>query len=345
MRPRIAWYVHHHGRGHLGRLLAIAPHLDAEVLCFSSLPRPDELPANCTWMQLEADDTVEPGATPPALRDRTAGGVLHWAPLLHGGHRRRLTAIAALIDQMPVTAFVIDVSVEVALFARLLGVPTIHIAQPGRRNDEPHRLAFRTAARIIAPWPEELLRPEHLSGLSSVVYVGGISRFDGREPVGSTTTGLLVLGGAGGADVTASSIDEARRAAPTEGWSTLGIPPHNTDTAATDHWVADPWPAVSGADVVVSWAGQNSVADLAAADARAIVIPQVRPFEEQLDTARALERAGLAIVEDSWPDPDSWPELLRRARALRPDWARWRTSGAAERAASEIHAVARGEMR
>ena len=31
MRPVVGWYVHHHGRGHLARLFAIASRLDADI--------------------------------------------------------------------------------------------------------------------------------------------------------------------------------------------------------------------------------------------------------------------------------------------------------------------------
>ncbi|TFV99814.1 glycosyltransferase [Leifsonia flava] len=336
-RPRIAWYVHHHGRGHVGRLLAIAPYLGADVVCFSSLPTPDDLPDNCRWTQLERDDGVEPErALPGGDRDPTANGLLHWAPLLHDGHRRRLSVIAAALERHPVTAFVVDVSVEVTVFARLLGIPTVLITQPGRRDDAAHQLAFGLATKVIAPWPEELLRPDHLSAFPHVVYVGGISRHDGRGPESVERSGVLVLGGAGGSSVTASSIASAAAATSEHRWSALGM-------SGSRDWVADPWPDMAAADVVIAWAGQNSIADLAAVGARAVVIPQPRPFAEQADTADAVKRAGLAIVHPEWPEPAEWGRILDEARALQPDWARWRTRGAAERAAIEIAAVARGD--
>lgn len=349
---RIGWYVHHHGSGHLGRLRAIAPHLDSEVLCFSSFPEPAGLPANCTWIQLDRDDTAEPETGGPlADRDPTAGGLLHWAPLLHNGHRRRLTTIASVLEERPVSAFVVDVSAEVTLFVRLLGIPTVLITQPGTRDDTPHRLAFQAATTIIAPWPGELLRPDHLEGLP-VVYVGGISRFENRPTVDTDRSGVLVLGGAGGSDVTATSISDAAASTPGLGWTALGIPAsptpgHGTADVAGARpaitWSDDPWDDLARAQVVVAFAGQNSIADLATANVRAVVIPQPRPFGEQAQTAAALGRAGLAVVEPAWPAADAWPGVLDRAQALRPDWSRWRTAGAAQRAAAAIEATARGE--
>ena len=178
MSTRIGWYVHHHGRGHLARMLAIVPHLDAEIRCFSSLPRPDTLPQHCSWTVLARDDDQGPGGTEPRTADPDAGGLLHWAPLGHAGHRARLATMVASVAETPVDAFVVDVSVEVALLVRLLGIRTVVIAQPGTRNDAAHELGYRAATTIVAPWPEALLDPPHLAAVKGkTVFTGGISRF------------------------------------------------------------------------------------------------------------------------------------------------------------------------
>jgi hypothetical protein len=347
---RIGWYVHHHGRGHLARLLAVAAHVTSDIVCFSSLPEPAALPRNCSWVVLDRDDDEEPETGGPLLaRDVDAGGLLHWAPALHNGHRRRLSTIAAALESRPVTAFVVDVSAEVTLFVRLLGIPTILITQPGTRDDVPHSLAFRAAHRIIAPWPGELLRPAHLADLPGVVYVGGISRFDGRTAAGQPQGGsdaaagkpkVLVLGGAGGTSVTTAAISAAAAATPEYDWSSLGMP-----GSGGSGWSNDPWEKLRGAQIVVAWAGQNSIADLAAANVRAVVIPQARPFDEQVQTAEALAGSGLAVVEPSWPAAEDWPNVLARVGSVHPDWSAWRTAGAAQRAAAEIDATAAGARR
>ena len=347
---RIGWYVHHHGRGHLARLLAVAAHVTSDIVCFSSLAEPAGLPANCSWVVLDRDDTEEPETGGPLrARDVDAGGLLHWAPALHNGHRRRLSAIAVALESRPVTAFVVDVSAEVTLFVRLLGIPTILITQPGTRDDVPHALAFQAAHRIIAPWPGELLRPAHLADLPDVVYVGGISRFDGRSVERQNERGahspaarpkVLVLGGAGGTAVTAAAVEAAAAATPEYDWSSLGMP-----GPSSSGWCDDPWEQLRGAEIVVAWAGQNSIADLAAANVRAVVIPQARPFDEQVQTSQALAGSGLAVVEPSWPAAEDWPGVLARARSLQPEWSKWRSAGAAQRAAAEIDATAQGARR
>jgi len=369
-RPLVGWYVHHHGAGHLTRLLAVRPHLDADVVVFSSLPAPRTLPEGTTWRSLPRDDdsvtaadgTTRHPADPASGTDPTVGGLLHWAPLHHDGHAARLAALASWIAEARPRAFVVDVSVEVTLLVRLLGVPPVVVVQPGDRSDGPHALGWGAAACLVAPWPEGLHESAALDRVAGRVRpVGGISRHDGRPrpdleagaPPVPVPGSVLVLpgGGAGGASDLAASVASAAAATPGTTWTVLG----------TDGWVDDPWSALCSAEVVVSAAGQNSVADLAAAGARAVVLPQERPFGEQHATATALAELGLVVVPETrctpstgtttgtgsgkaaggvdWPPPDAWPGLLARARALRPDWERWGVAGAARRAAAVVAEV------
>ena len=348
-RPVVGWYLHHHGGGHVARFRAVRPSVDADVIVFSSRPAPADLPAGTRWATLPPDaglETLDDGAPlDPAEADPTASGALHWAPLGHRGHRDRLALIAETAARERIDAMVVDVSVEVGLLARLLGVPVVLFSQPGDRDDDPHALVERVASAIVAPWPRDLMEPAHLAARRDVVvHTGGISRHDGRPaPTApgparpADVTRVLVLAGGGGHDVTARDVEEARLATPGTHWTVLGIDGVDGEPAVV---VDDPWVALHNADVVVTWAGQNAIADVAAAGARAIVVPQARPFDEQDATASALDRAGLAVVEPVWPTPARWPGVIARALDLDPDWSRWRTVGAARRAADVVERVA-----
>lgn len=235
------------------------------------------------------------------------------------------------------TAAVIDVSVEVTTLLRLLGVPVIVVAMPGDRVDPPHRMAYQLADHILAAWPRALYEPHWLIPHSNKVsYVGGISRFDGRpeelvERVEAPT--VLVLHGTGGSDIRLEMIGACAQEYPQYFWRTLGV--------AGAPWADDPWPAICAADVIIAHAGQNCIADIAAAGKPAIIIGQPRPFDEQLATARALARAGLAIVLEEWPDLGAWPGLIAAAGALDTGgWRGWQTAGAASRAAGTVAAFA-----
>jgi hypothetical protein len=326
----IGWYIHHHGYGHLTRFLAVQPHLAASVTVFSSLPAPTDLPEAVTWTQLPPDDGPfeRHGARRlPHASEPTAGGALHWAPLGHPGHRARLAAIADAAVRHDLDAFVVDVSAEVTAFVRLLGVPTVVVTQPGERSDAPHRLAYALADRVLAPWAEGVL-PAPAADPRKVRFTGGISRFDGLPGGRRRERRVLFLG----RTLADAALAQATALLGAAGWRHDVI-----GTGAGDR--RDPWSLLRGAAVVVSAAGQNSVADLAAAGARAVVVPQERPFDEQETTAAALERLGLAAV----CPPDDAPGLVARvtaaAAASAPDWSPWAVGGAAARAAAVIGEV------
>jgi glycosyl transferase family 28 len=330
----IGYYVHHHGDGHVTRAAAIAACLgDEPVTGLSSRARPKDWVG--PWLQLARDDD------PPvdvSTVDPTAGGALHWAPSGHPGLRERMAQLAAWITTHAPRLIVVDVSVEVTVLARTMGVPTVVMGMPGVREDAAHQLAYRLADAIIVPWPAwanvlEGGAPWH----AKTHAVGAISRFDGRlrheEPAHDVRPRVLVLSGRGGTELTLAALAEAERATPEWAWTVLGPP--------GTRWESDPWPLLCSADVVVTHAGQNAIADVAAARDAAIVIPQTRPHEEQRSTAAALRDARLAVVCARWPDSCDWPELLSLAAQRGGDsWGQWLSGSGAERAAGVLRELA-----
>lgn len=331
----IGWYVHHHGYGHVARFLAVHPHLRAPVVAFSSMPRPAGLAPDVEWVELPPDadpfDGPDGSTVDPRDADPTARGALHWAPHAHPGHRARLAAIAAAAVQRELQAFVVDVSAEVVAFVRLLGLRTIAVTQPGTRTDAPHALAYDLADRIVAPWPHGAVPTDGLAAHGDrVVWTGGISRFDGRDAAGEAEARSVLLLGR----VLEPAIRlEATRRLQDRGWLVTAIG-HDASSR-----IEDPWPLLSRSTVVVSAAGQNSVADLAVAGARAVVIAQERPFAEQEHTADALERWRLARRADASVSAAALVDLVERAAGDEPDWKRWQVAGAAHRMASAVEAV------
>lgn len=326
----IGYYAHHQGAGHLTRLQSIARALDEPVWGLSSAPAPPGWRSG--WTQLARDDDPAPEALAgPA--DPTAHGVLHWVPRGHGGLAQRTAQIASWVVEQRPRAVVVDVSVEVALLVRLCGVPTVVVAMPGERFDRAHRLAYDTADALLAPWPHGA----HDTGwphewTQKAWFVGGISRFDGltpRPPAPAPENGgtVLVLWGAGGRTTTEAEVQAARAATPSWSWveRSPGAPG------------APLWEQLMQADVVVTHAGQNAVAEVAAARRPAVVIAQPRPFDEQVATARQVESGQIAVGRDAWPSAEAWPGLLRLALDRGgAGWARWSTGHGAATAADHL---------
>lgn len=319
----IAYYVHHHGRGHLMRAMAIADRLDDEVVFLSSLGMPEHLRPIDRWvvLPLDVDDSS---------RDATAHGRLHWAPLgVKGLANRSIRVLDVLIAHAP-RRVVVDCSVEITLLCRLAGFPVTVVAQPGDRDDEAHQLGYDVADQILAPWSARTYVPQWLTRHGDRThYVGAISRFDGRARTDRAGAEGLLLGGAGGSDLPFDALDQLQRAAPDLRWRAVG---------GTSAWLDDVWPALSAADVVVTHAGQGALADVALAGAAAVVIAQDRPYGEQRASAEAIGRAGLAVTLPAWPTAESWPGILARARTLDRRWEAMEVRGAATRAAEVLAA-------
>lgn len=316
----IGFYAHHHGSGHLQRCRTIMGQLSEDARLLSTDPGADVvLPHDAPGGSAE-EPTVDP----------TANGTLHYVPHRRAGLSRRMAMIAAWIDEHRPTAFYVDVSVEVAVLARLMGIPVVTLAMPGERPDAAHQLGYRQADAIIAAWPDWVAVPAHLRGHEDRLHpVGGISRFCGPAPSGPGHD-VVVLSGRGGTDWSEEQWEQVKAACPDREFLFLG----------RDTFVEDPMPHLSSANVVVSAAGQNSIADIAHAGAKAVILPQRRPFAEQHASASLLDAAGLAVVVPSFPAAGEWPDLLTRAESLDSTWGRWQTAGAASRAADVIRKVA-----
>ncbi|GGF20239.1 glycosyltransferase [Williamsia phyllosphaerae] len=322
----IGYYVHHHGVGHMTRADSISRALEEPVTVLSSRPRPAEH-GSTDWIGLPMDTDPAPPVDP------TAGSVVHWAPIGVVGLTDRMAAIAAWIERTSPRLVVVDVSVEVTVFIRLMGVPVVVMAMPGFRGDDVHSLAYRMASHIVAPWSRDVYDPDWLRPFADkTTYTGSISRFDGRDrDVCDEPPTVLVLGAAGGTSLTEEIL---------AGWAD---PRYSTRAVGFGGagWVDDVWPLLCSAEVVLTHAGQNAVADVAAAGVPAVIVPQQRPFGEQIATGHALATARIAAVTTTWPTADEWTPILDRASALGRDrWAALQTAGAATRAARAIAAAA-----
>ena len=312
----IGFYVHHHGRGHLSRTTAILANLHVPATVLTSGPAAEVLAGEVPVVQLPLD-----------LHDGPSPEGLHYAPLGSRGLRRRMADIAAWAEREGPRLLVVDVSVEVALLGRLLGLPVVVVRQHGDRRDAAHALGYAMAVSLLAPYPESLEDPTATPELRArTCYAGLFSRFDDRDvprDAARRHLGLqpedrcvVVMNGAAGQGSTAAMVQAAADANP--GWRWLLLGGEASDHAVASGWADDPYLHLRAADVVVTSGGHNSIAEVVAADRPLICIPQDRPFAEQHAKAAALQRAGAAVVVPRWPGGSAWAGLLDAALRLAP---------------------------
>lgn len=330
----IGYYVHHVGRGHLHRAHALARHLvtagGPPVTGLSSLPRPGGWPGD--WVQLPSDEGG-------GHDGEDAGGRLHWAPLGHAGLRERMAAVSSWVQRCAPAAVVVDVSVEVLLLVRLHGVPVVGVVLPGHRGDAAHLLGLDVADELVGFWPAQahgMLRGVDPATLARVRTVGALSRYPVAEPAPRVPgpRRAVVMLGRGGHDLSPAETDRLRAGTARWSWTVLD---------GTD-WVEDPSAVVRGADVVVTHAGQNALAEVAAARRPAVVVPQERPHQEQRTTGTVLREGGWpVVVRDTWPRGAEWDDVADAAAGLDgASWDGWCDGGAADRFAEVVLRTARG---
>lgn len=312
----IGYYAHHQGSGHLQRAAAVSAHLGPRMTLLSSAASP----APVNQLRLARDDD------PQVQGDVTASERLHWVPLRHSGLRERSSQILQWAEEHRCAVLVSDVSVEVLLLARLLSIPPVAVALRGQRLDRAHALGYDVAAAIVAPWPRATHGEWPERWLAKTVWVGAVSRFDGRTPMADACAEsgrcVVLMLGRGGDSMTEAALRAAGAVRDTH-WHLMGGRGPLGWTGAVQHlgWVADPWPVLCRADVVVAAAGDSAIADVAAAGRPLIALPQDRPYGEQHDHAAVLVRHGFCASSPTWPDRYAWPGLLDEAQTL--GGARW----------------------
>lgn len=322
----IGVYVHHHGRGHLHRVLPVIRALrergeDVTILISGPFDR-DLLPVGTRVVHL-----------PPAIPGAVCSDDISL-------EARR--AAVAWVDQVRPRAVWVDSSPAMSLAAGMTGTPMVSTLPPGARDDEPHRLSCRAAVGLIAAWPPGA----HEAPVSPTEYrvteTGGVSRFErrGREVQVRRRRPLVAhLNGSGtGGDhrfwrAVRSAVGEFGVAE----WLEIGGPDGT--------WLGDPWPELCSAAVVVTGAGQSSVADAACADVPLVVVPGHRPHGEQEATADALDADPGTAVLRYGDGPTAVAHAVRRQ--VERSWngepagirAWWGVDGAASRAAEVVLAA------
>ncbi|MBA3289849.1 MAG: hypothetical protein H0U21_17860 [Acidimicrobiia bacterium] len=335
----VLWYVHDRGRGHLDRARAVIPLVRAPVVVAAGPgihATADEV-LDVPVVRLPSDVPDRPWRTVGPWHHAPAGPAL----------RDRSMALIDAVRRFGCTTAVVDVSVEVTALARLLGLRVVTLRQSGYRTDAAHRIGLDSADVVWVPQHRDLEPIGHDTD-RRWVFTGPFSRFDGmmpagapRRPVSGRRLVVLMVGRGG----TTLDLDAWRDAHAPAGWRVViaGSPHHATSCHVDLVGCREPvLPLLAEADVVVTSAGWAAVADTVAAGARLAVVPEDRPFDEQVVRARALADAGLATYCAHWPTPHSLADVLDATHSQEPErWRRYHDGCGAHRAATtidELHA-------
>ncbi len=341
----IAFYVHHHGSGHLIRCLAIASALKNCHVTFlgSGLEQyrsliPDDI--NLVFLPIDT-----PGDQDSDFRDQSLEG-LHYAPLNISGQLQRVNRITSFLASRPKLLFIIDVSVEIAMLSRLCGVPTVVVRQHGLRDDLPHQICYRNATGLLAPFDDRMSGQVPNWIHEKTFYTGGLSRFAPSADLSDASKKqVAVLIGSGGTSINEKCLNHLSNQCPQWTFHIVGNSPdsQNINNLRFHGKLEDPQDILAKCCIVIGNAGHNTVMECAALNKRFIAIAEERPFKEQEEKARIIGDLALAI-----PIPASdiyhidWLEMLENLVTGRPNWNGFVRSDAAERAANYLMNMHRG---
>lgn len=320
MSHRVAYYAHHLGTGHLRHAQRLAELGGVELQVASTGERRGGLlSGNLDYVALPPD--TGPGQPGGKMR---AGGALHHAPV-GPGIQQRFAMLNRAWARFSPDVVMVDVSVEVALFARLSGYPVAVRRMHGNRKDPAHQLAYTVSDGIFGYFPAALEDPAHLRdfGFKSH-YLGAPGEAEPPGTVRATARGrrrVLVQTSLASA-IPLGHLARAAAASSDWQWDVAGAVERDGSTVPANlrlHGVLpDPGPVMREADVVISSAGHNAVSAAAASGRPVLLVPEPRPHDEQLCFARALERAAGIPVLESWTGPADWPAVLEQARRSDP---------------------------
>ena len=328
-RP-IGYFVHHQGRGHAERCADLIQALPstrpvtvfcAEPDCLPALPPQAEVRAIPSLFEATGAETPMDQVPQPAT--------VHCAPLGWPGIRRAMGGIAAWFADADPALIVTDVSAEIAQLARLCSVPHVAVLQHGDRNDPGHHAAYDGAAGLLAPCAAPLAQPDWDRWRDRIHFAGGLGvrtaapgKAEARARLGLSADApvVVVISGGGGNGIGAAPLAVGARAVPEAHWITIGHVAsdwHATEPDNLSHhgWVDAPMDYVAAADVVIASTGNTTCHQILAVGRPWLAVPEWRYFDEQVEKARALDRAGAATHMPSLPASiGAWRRALAQAR-------------------------------
>ncbi|SKB50626.1 glycosyltransferase [Dyadobacter psychrophilus] len=326
MSANFAFYIHHHGSGHLMRALSIASQLkDARVTFLGSgLSRFEHIiPKTIHCIHLPGDVAGQEDTYASLMQL----SFLHYAPINVEKVARRATEISAALHALFPVILIVDVSVEVTMLATLCGIPTVVIRQNGNRDDAAHLHAYECAQLLVAPSPERLMNPSPYDWVNAKTFFsGGFSKYSGKEnytaEVDHRAVGVIV--GSGGTSLDGAVVNALAAQCPDKLIHVIGDILETKQAAVKNvifhGQLTDPATVLSQCDVVIGNAGHNTVMEMADLGKKFVCIPEDRPFQEQLLKAELLEKNGMAVViQPSQLKHINWEMVIRKVENLPAD--------------------------
>jgi UDP-N-acetylglucosamine:LPS N-acetylglucosamine transferase len=335
-KPTIFYFVHAHGNGHRATFNLLYPALSV-FFTVIAITTNNEITAYLHRKHdvdvLELPPKYPVGYEIPEHTFSKAFEVTPYATEPAG----RAKALAEAIERYQPKAFYCDGVPELAIMVRGMGVPVVLVHLPGNvMNDPTQVFAHELADYIVAHFPASLEQVNYPFA-AKTYYSGYMSQYAGRglaqrnRPDSSNVTILL---GYDNYDV--SVLKNITNDQNTQ-FTIIG---NKQDYALNKNCtllgpVKDIREAIAG-DVVISAAGQNTIAELLSLGKRLVLLPEPRPYDEQAVHATVLATQRIALLAEETFSAEQWQNVLQKANVFTPSYKNLVNASAPEAIAHQL---------
>lgn len=317
-KPVIFYFVHAHGNGHKATFNMLFPELSVffNVVAITT--------NNEVTAYLQKHHKVEVLELPPKypenyeVPEHTFSKAFEVTPyaIEPAG---RAKALADAVEYYKPKALYCDGVPELAIMVRGMGVPVVLIHLPGNVMTDPTQVfAHELADHIIAHFPATLEQANY-QFTSKTYYSGYISqysnsKFDAKKKLDNDQVTLLL-----GYDNCDESVLKNITRDQEIKFTVIGNKrEYDLGKNCTQlGQVKEISKAISG-EVVISAAGQNTIAELLSLGKRLILLPEPRPYDEQKVHANVLENQNIALLAGENFSAEEWQNLLQKAKTFTP---------------------------
>ena len=292
----IGYYAHSHGSGHCNCANLFSKVFGNSLTIFTD--RRYDFDDEQRVILLENEDTDGNEFDRSAYPEPRA---LHYAPVNLGKITRRNLSILENIVKNQISLLIIDVSVEIAMLARISSIPYAYVRLQGDRNDLPHLNAYEGASFLLAYYPREMECLDTPTWIvDKTVYLGFLSKYTLDETYSERPEEyglkirpvLLYLTGFGGSQV--PNFADLHKL-----YDMYAIGPQRISNCGYNFEqlgvVENTRPYLEHADVIVAACGANTTAEILSLEKKFIAVPEKRQYSEQKRMAENLERNGWAV--------------------------------------------------
>ena len=335
-KPTIFYFVHAHGNGHRATFNLLYPALSVFFKVIAITTNSDITAYLHKKHDVQVLELPTKYPTGYAIPEHTFSKAFEVTPYAIEP-AERTKALAEAIEHYKPKAFYCDGVPELAIMARGMGVPVVLVHLPGNvMNDPTQVFAHELADHIVAHFPASLEQANY-QFTAKTYYSGYMSQYAGRglkRSNRSDSNDVTVLLGYDNYDVSVLKTITNDQTTP---FTIIGNK-QDYDLARNCILlgpVKDISEAIVG-DVVISAAGQNTIAELLSLNKRLVLLPEPRPYDEQAVHATVLANQQVVLLAKESFSAEQWQNVLQKANVFTPAYENLVNASAPEAIAQKM---------